>query len=118
MRALLWPGLVAVASCLAVMYLPIARRHPWPTFYAQMVVGLVTLSMCIHLAATGDMAVAARLLFVLILVPPHMVSQRAGMVATLACLAAHMTLIGAGNGFTWAAFTAGASLGPMVAFVL
>lgn len=118
MGALVLPGIAAVLSCLAVIYLPIASRHPWPTFYAQMVIGLVTLSICIHVGASDDMAVAARLLFVLIFVPPHLVSQQAGTVATIACIVAHLVLAFAEDGLSWHTAGAGGTLGPVVAMVL
>jgi signal transduction histidine kinase len=118
LHALLWPGIALVGACLAVIYLPLARRYPWPVFYLQTAIGLVVLSICIHVGASDEMAVAARLLFVLILVPPHLVSQRAGTVATLGCIVAHLCVVAAEDGVSAATFVSGGALGPVVAFVL
>lgn len=118
LAALIWPGMILVGACLVVIYLPIAYRYPWLTFYLQMFIGLAALSACIHLAAIDEMAVAARLLFVLILVPPYLVSQRAGIVGTVACIAAHLLLILAEDGVSWATLASGASIGPTVSLAL
>ncbi len=118
LRRLWVPCALSCLVSLAVLRTPFNRRYPWVAFYLQMVADLSVLTMGIRIATTGAAAVAARAMYALIIVPPNLISARAGVLATIGAVVCHLILVGLDSGWHSGAFLNGPAIAPIVVFFL
>ncbi len=112
------PCVIGLLLSFAVLSGSWNHRAPWSAYYIQMAVDLIILTAGIHASASGPAAIAARIIYVTIIVPPNLISLRSGIVATVGAILSHLVLIALEYGVAVESFFAGAPIVPVVSFIL
>jgi signal transduction histidine kinase len=114
---------LAVCAVLAVFSASVLRfgigeRTPWILFHTQHAVDLVAVTVGIGAAASGATALLFHLLYILVIVPPSLMSARAGLVVALGASLGHEILLLLDRGWSVATVTSVESVAPVFLFFL
>src|SRR5262245_19900403 len=110
--------LALVAFAAFILRSELGGRRPWILFHAQHVVDLVAVTVGIGASASGTPALLFHLLYVLVIVPPSLISARTGLLVATGASLGHEILLLRDHGWSFSTVLTVESLAPTFLFFL